>query len=130
MRRARLLEFVARAAHVPVARDQAHRFIIVLRQPAQRFFGIGPGVDGFAAEVDATVDQLRLPGTRRARSALVTDGIGAGDQQPLRLALPKHVDGMLDAAVAAGQHDGRVGRGSFAGAGLPSVKAKRMKPSA
>src|SRR5687767_6006846 len=56
-----LVEIVAGAAHVIVAGDQPERAEPVLLEPARGFLGVGAGVDRFAAEVDAAVDQPLLP---------------------------------------------------------------------
>ena len=104
--------------------------IMVLGEPARRFLGVGARVDGFAAEIDAAVEQLALPPSRRTRSFLVTDGSAPATSRRLALPCSSTSIAMFDPAASAGEDDDGFGRCGLAGAGLPSVTAKKMKPSA
>ena len=109
-----LAEFVAGAAHVPVAGDQPHRLVMVPVEPARRLLGIGAGVDRFAAEIDAATEQsaARRPAGGRCR-ALVTDGSAPATSRRFALPALKHLDAMLDPPAAAGQDDHGVGRAAL-----------------
>ena len=102
-------EFVAGAAHVPVARDQPDARVPPPLDPALGFLGIGTCVDRFRAEVDAAVGELCLPPSRRTRSSLRTEGSAPAMSSRLPLPSASSSAGMLDAALAAGDGDDRLG---------------------
>ncbi len=105
-----LFKLVAGAPHMPVARNQAQRLEAVLVEPTMSLLGIRPGVDRFAAEIDATIDQLATPFSEPpCNIRLGYRRICSCHQQPFRLPLAKDFNGMLDPATAAGQNNRRVG---------------------
>src|SRR3954451_7430926 len=107
-----LVEFVVRAAHVPVAGDQPDGVELVLGEPAAGLLGVGTRVDGLAAEIDAALDQLAAAAEPPGDVAFGHRRISAGHQEAPGLALAKDIDRMLDPTASAGQDHGCVGRGS------------------
>src|SRR3546814_12003447 len=83
-------------------------FRSALVHPAHGFIGVGAGVDSFAAEIDATIEQA-VRGVHGQRQLIRTDGtIDPGNTPAARLARPTKHEADIDLAGDAGPQHARI----------------------
>src|SRR5262245_60261564 len=83
----------------------------MLVDPARSFFRVRPSTHGFAAEIDAAAEPSAPASQPPRHVRLGHRRVGARYEKAFGLAGTKHVDPMLDPALASRQHDRRIRRG-------------------